>query len=377
MSYSENVEVGMDFGFALRGDRQVERGLDSIMERFIRTGSVAEASALAVEKFGRVFEVGLPVALGAVALGMAIEKIYQVGEEAVKTHEKIDKLTSIPLADMDVSGIESNLADIGNELESIGTEHGKKYGESFFQAMTAGAQKLNYNLYAAIANNVPGAAKVFNALDLYPGLTDHNKSFDEANGDVGKLSNRARQDMNEVDSRNGRSIDRLNQKEMISLVESQQKNPASMVSRNLIAHMKLTNADRNVSDDKKDYNKAANSYSTYQSSIADGHNLTNTEIQNGIRLQKLLNETHTKLIEDTIAQDEAVKEARKITKEANSVASGMTVSRGGFGVYSSHFSSPPSKGIEGLREFTDAIKEHTESVRSSYSTKWPFSTPVF
>lgn len=385
---AENQEVNMSYGFALRGDRQVERGLDSIMERFIRTGSIAEASALAVEKFGRVFEVGLPVALGAAALGMAIEGLYNVGEEAIKTQEKIAKLTSIPISDLDISGLDENLSQIGDEMEAIGTDHGKKYGQSFVEAVGEGIQKLSYNSIAFAFNNTPDLFKnlptsqwLLNAVGI--GGTNSLPSYDQSVGNTSSLSNRARGDMAAIDAKNAQGINRLSRNEMVSLVESQEDKPNSYQSKNLIAHMKLTNAQRNVHEDDAAYNTAADSYTKYQTSIAGGGDLTQDEIKEGVRLQKLLNETHRQLIEDTIAQDQASREASNITKEMNGFHKGDVVASrghkigGGGGIYSPNAPAMPSATNE-LKSFSDSVRKGTEALDSVFGNALSsFSTPTF
>lgn len=390
MAFFDNQEVNFEYGFALRGDRQVERGLDSIMQRFIRTGSLAETSALAVEKFGRIFEVGLPIALGAAGLGLAVEGIYNVGEEAIKTQEKISKMLSIPVSDMDVSSIESNLSQIGDELEDIGTEHGKKYGEGFLQSVEVGFNKIRYNAGAGLANNIPGGREFLNGISFLTGngtpWSTNNPSYDQAVGNTGALSRRARESMAAIDEKNQSGIDRLSRNEMVSLVASQQEKPDTWQSKSALAHMRLTNADTNVKEDEKAYGKASDAYSNFQSSIAGGGDLTQDQIQEGTRLQKLLNETHRQLIEDTIAQDNAVKESASITHEMNKFRKGDVVASsgrrigGGGNVYSALHPSGNGAysdiGVNHLKDFNDALQSGTSGLKSALP-QHPFATPTF
>jgi hypothetical protein len=129
---AENQEVNMEFGFALRGERSVERGLDSIIERFARTGSVAELAGASLERFGRVFEAGLPIALGAAALGQIIGKLSELNEKTSSAHSLMEKMAGV---DFHNESLKNLTDDFGKATEAL-----EKFNEqSGFSKMAEGA----------------------------------------------------------------------------------------------------------------------------------------------------------------------------------------------------------------------------------------------
>lgn len=361
---SEDQSINFTYGFELRGERQVERGLDGIIEKFARTGSFADLAGASLEKFGRIFEVGLPLALGAAALGIGIEKLYEVGEEAIKTREKIDKLTAEPVGDLDISGLEENLSQLGDEMQEMGTEHGKGYAEGFGSAIKEGYTKWFYNNVEAMAwNNAPNFVKDYSPAGMLfkyiTGASDNDKlpSYDQVEGNTGKLSDRAREDLSALHERYQKQQARLERREeespagmVAALMDQVQKaaedgdqkkmddllakksllektlDPATTGGKLEALLLKSQVAEENRSDSQVEDQKAQQALSKFTASLGDGHEVTQEEMKKGVELEKKANEARRQFNEDKMEANETAKAIADFDREQLRFNKGEVVS---------------------------------------------------
>jgi hypothetical protein len=82
--------------------------------------------------------VGIPVALGAAAIGLGIMKLEKMGEEAIETRHKIDQLSSIPSDILDTGELESNLNEIQEMIDKIAPRQGESYGQQVAENISVG-----------------------------------------------------------------------------------------------------------------------------------------------------------------------------------------------------------------------------------------------
>jgi hypothetical protein len=396
MSATENQEVNFSYGFELRGQRSVERGLDSILERFARTGSVAETAAFALTKFGRVFEVGIPIALGAAAIGMLGEKMYQVGEQAIETREKIDRLTSQPVELMDSAGISSNIDAIANELDEIATGRGKKFGESFLQAMEVGSTKFDWNVDAFVANNFYG---------------QHIPGYDEGSGQTQELFNAAKYDQIQLKKQQDDDFQRTKRRDDVNallsgvqdvvgpdgVVKGTPLEKSSLIDQRTrkgkfaAADLEQGLADENVTDDNNKIRRLSQQQHDLGASMR-GRAETADDVRKEQLLDKQIFETKKELYADLQQQHEAQQKITNLTKQDEEFHRGDVVAAsgrrlgGGGNVWSSRSSSaavlaglgtnhlsagpqnpnafnPGSINHDVMKDFNDALKDHTQAIQ--------------
>ena len=125
------TKVETEFSFALKGERQVERALDGLIRRIGSASSGADIATLALEKFARVFRVGLPVALGATAIAVGIEKIYEFGKEANKVADETNNLTFFNFANASPKVLEGRLEEIKAKMKELAPEVSHGFWETF------------------------------------------------------------------------------------------------------------------------------------------------------------------------------------------------------------------------------------------------------
>lgn len=128
--------------FELRGERQVERGVLGIGQAFLSAKSGADIASVALEKFGRIFEVGIGGALGAAGIGLVVSKLTAAGEKLNALVDSVDELTQKPLGRMDLSEMDSSIDDLQKKLKESGAEGAHSWWDTF----KAGFQSMSYQM---------------------------------------------------------------------------------------------------------------------------------------------------------------------------------------------------------------------------------------
>lgn len=107
---STDEKVNFVADFELRGERQVERGLESITRAIISAKDASDVAAVAVQKFGRIFEVGVPIAIAASAVGELGKEFLEMTEHAKKAREAIEDISKVNIDNTSIKGIEQDIS---------------------------------------------------------------------------------------------------------------------------------------------------------------------------------------------------------------------------------------------------------------------------
>lgn len=396
MAQSNNQEVNFSYGFELRGERSVERGLDSILQRFIQTGNVADAAGLAVERFGRIFEVGIPVALGAAAIGLGVEKLEKMGEEAVETRRKIDDLSSIPINILDTGDLESNLNSIQELVDKIAPAQGKSYGQQLIDNIGAGISESTQDLGAFIQNHIGDPL----AHLITGGQSVASQSYEQEN-QLGPLQQDYRDQMSALQTNDIRSNTPAFQHEKIASMEENATTPQGKFD---------------VLSQKNEFATATLNYDTGQSNATqkqvdsfnqetEGRDLTSDEMKKGLQLEKMITAAKRLVLEDLATEHEtstavtaAMRENASFRPDSVIASHGRRIGGGGR-VYSaphaalhglggsSGFESGGNhvnaqqdatlKATDYLKGFTEALKEGEATIKAATGGSLNSSTPTF
>lgn len=110
--------VSFEYAFELKGERQVERAMESITKQILAGRSAMDVTAFAIEKLGRVFHVSMGTAVGAAVAGMAIEKFAQLGEKVIETRKLVEELSETPIEFLSPEKAAQNLTKIQELIKS-------------------------------------------------------------------------------------------------------------------------------------------------------------------------------------------------------------------------------------------------------------------
>lgn len=119
---SEEQSVDLVYGFELRGERQVEHGLDGMVKKMLEANGVAGVLGAGFEKVGKILEVGLPVGLAAAGAGMLIDKFSEASEEAEKIKDKMDEIAAVNWDDSNLKDLNENLSEALKTVKEIKAE---------------------------------------------------------------------------------------------------------------------------------------------------------------------------------------------------------------------------------------------------------------
>lgn len=147
----------MIFDLEMRGEQRVERTLDGLVEKMFSAKSATEVAGLAIEKFGRVFEVALPVALIATAAGKIIETLGEMREESSKLVEGMQKIGQVDLNNSSLAELEKTLKEAQKIQEDSSKEGaiGKfLFGDGGSAGIVGKIMDINYALGLARAHRI-------------------------------------------------------------------------------------------------------------------------------------------------------------------------------------------------------------------------------
>lgn len=186
---STDERVNFIADFELRGERQVERGLETITRSIVSAKNASDVAAVAVQKFGRIFEVGLPVAIAASALGELGKEFLEMTEHANKAHEAIENITKVNLENTSIKGIEQDLSkmeDLFKAQEKRGFLEKLLFGDSSANEIKEKIEDLTQAASRAKAKKIDEASQ-----NEILGLTDPGEA--RRNQKVSELEERIRE----------------------------------------------------------------------------------------------------------------------------------------------------------------------------------------
>jgi hypothetical protein len=142
-----NEHINFLANFELRGDRQVERGISNITSQLLSAKSAADVAGVALEKFGRIFEVGLGAALGTSIAGIGIAQITEAGKAFEDLADSVTDLTSKPIGNMDLSALDKDLDALQDKIKESGKDSAHGWGEEFMDGLKSLIYKMDNPIY--------------------------------------------------------------------------------------------------------------------------------------------------------------------------------------------------------------------------------------
>lgn len=115
---SESVQI--DYGVTLRGDRQVERGVERIETKLLTSKNALSGVGGAASGLSRIFEMGLGMAVPISLAGVLAEKMIEAGDQINELGIKEGKLAAVNIMGNTPAQIESSISalqDFNDKLE--------------------------------------------------------------------------------------------------------------------------------------------------------------------------------------------------------------------------------------------------------------------
>ena len=175
----ESQEVEFIYNFELRGERQVERGTESMMEKMLRANDGAQILGAGLEKLGKIFEVGLPLGLAAAGVGLLIDKFSEAEEETSKMHEEMEKISEVDFHNASIEDLKDNLKEAKKDVDDLNKSSSMSDGWKSLVGFVSGSggnigEQAQYALQKATYDS---AQKQAESIDF-----DTRQSFLEASG---------------------------------------------------------------------------------------------------------------------------------------------------------------------------------------------------